>query len=270
MSGIKGANSGGGNTTFLKIAGNAIWQTAGNIDVNNPLYAEEDYEFGEKTGTRKGYKIGSILGTLNSVFFKETKFGEMMNVYMDVNTGGESTERYCLGLSLDGGWDKHQVCKRMMLGLMYLDTSEEFEINVSQNKGENDFTSTTLWITQGGKNLVLNPDVDPEKVDLERQIEMPISVLELIADIRTPDRDEMKDLQPKKKIRLREDELDDLKAVMESEVIPRLNQGSENNGLEMVLSMNKYLCKMIGHGYHASTLTLNLTPDNHRVSDEML
>lgn len=220
--GLGKANDGSG-TKYLKIAGGAIWQTA-NIDPKNELYTEEDWEMGDKTGTRKGYKCGSLSGRIENVFLKENQYGEFLNVYIRDN----EDELYALSFKIDKGWTAYSVAKRMMTALLFLDLSKDCTIHVGSSKGDNDFLNVILWVSQGDKNLVLNPNADPEKFDSNKQTAMPEDVKEMLSTTRTTTAEERKVMNKKQKERSREDELDDLVELLKEFVMADLNKEAES------------------------------------------
>lgn len=214
------SNTGGG-ATYLSVSLGSIWQKKG-YEKDDPNYAEEDYKIGEKSGTVKGLKFSYVEGFLQSVFFKENDYGEFMNVYIEDR---EEEKLYCLQLKVDKGWTAYNICKRMMVALMSLDKAKPFTVNVSGNKDEESgFLNVILWVSQDGKNLVLNPEADAEKFDENKQTEFPLDVLADVLEIGVPTKEERKVMSKKQKERAREDELEDLKSLIESKYLDGINK----------------------------------------------
>jgi len=223
--GLKTREGQGGNTKYLKIISGGIWDTK-NLDTEDPNYKEETYEFAGKEGVRKGCCYNELEGMFDSVHFKDGDYGEFMDVYVD---DIEEDQKYNISFKIDDGYTNTTIAKRMIIALMSFDKSKPISINVIGSKTESGFVDTTLWVSQGGKSLVLNPNQDPQYFNESKHVAMPDKVKEVLDTIDFSTAEERKEMSKKQKAKARERELEEVIDVFKEIYLENLNAGSEGS-----------------------------------------
>lgn len=215
-------NNQGGNTKYLTPALGAFWQKGG-YSTDSEFYAEEHYEIGGEKKVTKGLKFDNISGFIQSVYFKENDYGEFVNIYIE----DTDEDLWCLQFKIDRAWTSYNLAKRAIIALMSLDKASEVTFNISGNKEDgSDFLNVVMWVSQNGKNLVLNPDT--EDINEDKQTPIPDDVLGDLLDIETPSKDERVAMSKKQKAKAREDELDELVDLFKVKYLETINEKNES------------------------------------------
>jgi len=206
----------GSGTAYLKIVNGAFWQTK-NFDANDEFYAKETYTLSDGTEKeREGLKFNALSGVIQSGFVKDTDYGTIFNLYMEDEDG-----LYCIGFKVDGNWGSYNLLKRMIIALMVIDLDKEVELNVSSQEKDNGYIETTLWVMQDDKKFILNPYADESKYN-ESVVRIPSETKKLI--LSAPRIKKGEELTKKKKIRKREEELEQLLNILLEKFLKEKNE----------------------------------------------